>query len=126
VPSRGGFWQILTGRRELNESPLQTAAREVYEETGFAPALSELRDLDYTHSFAIDPGLAGGDSKEPRAPRFARETAFGLRVPPGSEPVLEPREHDAFRWLSVPQALRELPFAGLRRCVRLAAARLSA
>jgi lipoyl(octanoyl) transferase len=131
VPSRGGFWQILTGRRELNESPLQTAAREVYEETGFAPALSDLRDLDYTHSFAVDPGLAGldfagGDSKELRAPWFARETAFGLRVPPGSEPVLEPREHDAFRWLSLQQALTELPFAGLRRCVRLAAASLSA
>ncbi|GAC1299750.1 MAG: hypothetical protein NVSMB23_30720 [Myxococcales bacterium] len=124
VPERGGFWQILTGRRELNECPLQTAAREVHEETGFSPALAELCDLGYVHSFPIDPALAGATGA--RAPWFARETAFALRVPAGSDPVLEPREHDAARWVPASQALRELPFAGLRRSVRLAQERLAA
>ena len=112
TPERGGFWQILTGRCEIGESPLQTAAREVFEETGFAPALGELRDLDYTHAFA----LAG-------APRFARETAFALRV--SGQPRLSD-EHDAFRFCTVEEALPVLPFAGLRRAARLAAATLDA
>jgi lipoyl(octanoyl) transferase len=122
IPSRGGFWQILTGRRELEESPLQAAAREVQEETGFSPALEDLRDLDYAHSFPIDPLLAGAGTKAPRAPLFAHETAFALRVRHGRDPELDPREHDGWLWSSVPEALQLLPFAGLRRAVTLAAA----
>ena len=126
VPERGGYWQTLTGRRESGEGALQAAAREIYEETGFAPALDEIRSLDYVHAFALDPSLTAAGKPEagapPRAPVFARETAFGLRVPAGSEPRLEPREHDGHRWVSLEDAQRLLPFAGLRRGLRLAAA----
>ena len=124
---RGGYWQTLTGRREIGESALQCAARETFEETGFAPALEEIRDLGYRHSFALNPSLlhlpagASAAGEQPRAPLFARETAFGLRVRAGSEPRLEPREHDEYRWVPVDDALRLLPFAGLRRGLRLAA-----
>jgi len=106
---RGGFWQILTGRIEQGESPLQTAAREVHEETGFAPRLDEIRALDYVHAFAL-----GG--REP--PLFAEETAFAATV--CGEPRLS-EEHDEHRWCTPEEALRILPFAGLRRAVRLAA-----
>ena len=123
TPERGGFWQTLTGRREPGESPLQTAARELTEETGFNPQLGELRDLDYVHAFALDPNLIPhradrAEGAAPRPPVFARETAFGLRVPAGSEPRLDGREHDACRWLPVEEGLRLLPFAGLRRGLR--------
>ncbi len=111
TPERGGFWQILTGRCEAGESPLQTAAREVHEETGFSPTLAELRDLDYTHAFAL---------QLPGAPRFARESAFALQV--SGDPRLS-GEHDAFRWCTLEEALPLLPFAGLRRAARLAVAR---
>jgi lipoyl(octanoyl) transferase len=120
IPQRGGFWQILTGRREPGESPFATAAREVYEETGLTPALSELIDLRYAHSFALDPARIPGLSQGPRAPRFAHETAFALRVAPGTEVRLDPTEHDAHRWASAEEALQILPFAGLRRALRLA------
>ena len=108
TPARGGFWQILTGRCEPGESPLQTAARELFEETGFAPQLRDLRDLGYTHAFA----LAG-------TARFARETAFAVQA--GGEPWLSD-EHDAFRWCTLAEALPLLPFEGLRRAARLAVA----
>jgi lipoyl(octanoyl) transferase len=119
ITARGGFWQTLTGRRELGESALATAAREVYEETGLTPALSDLVDLRYVHAFPLDrsriPGPPG-----PHRPMFARETAFALRVPPGTEVRLDPGEHDSHRWCSVPEALQVLPFAGLRRALRIA------
>lgn len=120
IPQRGGFWQILTGRREPGEAPVAAAAREVYEETGLAPAVSDLVDLGYAHSFALDPARVPGPAEGPRAPRFAHETAFALRVPPGTEVRLDPAEHDAHRWAKVPEALQLLPFTGLRRAVRLA------
>jgi lipoyl(octanoyl) transferase len=105
---RGGFWQILTGRIEGGESPLQTAAREVHEETGFSPRLDQIRDLHYVHSFS----LAGRAS-----PVFAEETAFA--APVTGEPRLSD-EHDEHRWCTPQEALQLLPFAGLRRAVRLA------
>jgi lipoyl(octanoyl) transferase len=109
-PERGGFWQVLTGRIEEGESPLQTAAREVHEETGFSPRLDEIRDLEYVHAFALgghDPLL------------FVEETAFAATV--SGEPRLSD-EHDEHRWCTPEEAARLLPFAGLRRAVRLAQA----
>jgi hypothetical protein len=50
-------------------------------------------------------------------PLFAQETAFAVRVE--GEPVLSD-EHDEHRWCTEEEALSLLPFAGLRRAVRLA------
>ena len=126
VPERGGFWQTLTGRIEAGEAPHAAAARELFEETGFAPSLDLLQPLGYTHSFALDPALAGVNPALPARPIFCRETAFAIRVEPSAEPRLEPREHDAFRWAPLEDALALLPFAGLRRGVRMAIAKLGA
>jgi len=106
----GGFWQILTGTSEAGESPLQTAAREIHEETGFSPRLEAIRDLGYLHSFS----MAG---RVP--PLFAQETAFAVTV--SGEPRLSD-EHDEHRWCTPEEALGMMPYAGLRRAVRLAQA----
>jgi len=103
APERGGFWQILTGGIEPGESPLQAAAREVSEETGFN---GELRDLGYRHSFALGERLL-----------FAEETAFALQA--AGEPKLS-AEHIEHRWCTLEEAEQLLPFAGLRRAVRRA------
>jgi lipoyl(octanoyl) transferase len=123
TPERGGFWQTLTGRREPGESALQTAARELYEETGFAPRLDELVELGYAHSFVLQRDLALG-ALAAGPPVFAREQAFAVRVPAGSEPRLDAREHVEHRWVAPDEAQRRLPFAGLRRAARMAAGRV--
>src|SRR5258706_8 len=110
----------VAGRAGRGESPPAPAAGEVYEEEGLPPALSDLIALRYAHSFALDPARIPGLPPGPRAPRFAHETAFALRVPPGTEVRLDPTEHDAHRWVTIPEALEILPFPGLRRAVRLA------
>jgi lipoyl(octanoyl) transferase len=106
TPERGGFWQILTGRMEPHENPLQTVMREIFEETGFAPQLQQVQDLNYVHSFASNA-------------RVVQERAFALRVPENAEPKLSD-EHTEYRWCSIDEALQTLPFAGLRRAARLA------
>jgi lipoyl(octanoyl) transferase len=120
IPERGGFWQILTGRRELGEAAHAAAAREIFEETGLAPVLEDVRPLGYVHAFALDPAVLPSWNGAPAAPRFARETAFVLRVPEDEGVVLDAREHDAFEWVSVEEALQRLPFAGFRRALRIA------
>lgn len=105
---RGGFWQLVTGRVEPGESPLQAAARELFEETGFSPRLEELRDLDYRHAFALGERVP---------PIFAQESAFACPV--SGEPRLS-AEHEELRWCTAEEAGALLPFAGLRRAATLA------
>lgn len=108
VPERGGFWQLVTGRVEAGESPAEAARRELSEETGLR---APVRSLDYVHAFAW------GDASPPRV---GRETAFAARAPIGFEVRLSAAEHDAFDWVTVPEALERLPFEGLREAVRRA------
>jgi len=111
VHARGGFWQILTGRMEPGESPSQTAAREVLEETGCS---LEVEDLGYRNSFALGEGMP---------PQVAEAHGFLARWKEDGEVRLAVEEHAAYAWLPVEEALEKLPFKGLRETLRRALAR---
>ena len=96
------FWQSVTGSKdEIGEPLIQTAIREVFEETG----------IDCRPGTALFEGLADWNLENvydiyPRwmhryAPGVTRNTehVFGLRVPAGTPVTLNPREHTAYRWL---------------------------
>lgn len=83
--ARGGFWQPVTGTVEDGEGYLEAACREAAEETGFAfPKMP----LDSGHEFSF-------------ISRFgqARERTFALYIDGLPIPLLDPREHDDFRWV---------------------------
>lgn len=115
VPDRGGFWQPVTGRIEPGESPEAAAERELREETGFA---GPVRSLDYRHGFALSPGV---NRVREGTLVVVEESAFAAPLAPGAEPRLS-HEHCEHGWCSPEQALERVPFAGLRKAVRLAAA----
>lgn len=104
IPARGGFWQPVTGRRLPGESAEAASRRELEEETG---ARLPVRSLSYRHSFAF------GDAVPPV---LVEEEAFAADWPDDLEPTIGP-EHDAAEWLPADEAVRRLPFAGLRRAV---------
>lgn len=112
--ARGGFWQTVTGRIESGEQPIETARREVREETG---AEVDVLPLDYVHDFPLDPGIT---RRELVSVKWARETAFWCQVPMSFECRLAPREHDAFEWLTPDDAAERLPYVGLRTAMRRA------
>ena len=94
-----GFWQSVTGSKDLVDEPLrETAAREVGEETGIvvSPNAPELRDWQLSNVYEIYPVW-----RHRYAPGVTHNTehVFGLLVPNGSAVVLAPREHLNFAWL---------------------------
>ena len=108
---RGGFWQIVTGRVEVGEEPAAAARRELAEETG---SEQSVESLDYCHAFALG---------EEVPPRIAEESGFWTLWDDRRQVSLGP-EHASLQWVSIPDALALLPFAGLREAVNRAAARL--
>ena len=50
-----GFWQSVTGSLEAGETPVETAIREVREETALEVSASRLRDHRLCNRFEIPP-----------------------------------------------------------------------
>lgn len=61
-PPRAGSWSLPGGRQRLGERVRETAAREVYEETGCRVEVTALLDVvdSITRDPAEDPGAAEG------------------------------------------------------------------
>jgi dATP pyrophosphohydrolase len=97
-----GFWQSVTGSKDrLDEPLLETAVREVAEETGItvgsaAVPASHLCDWGLRNVYEIYPVW-----RHRYAPGVTHNTehVFGLCVPTGTPVTLNPREHLRFQWL---------------------------
>jgi dihydroneopterin triphosphate diphosphatase len=97
-----GFWQSVTGSKDLLDEPLaETAVREVGEETGIvvgSPAvpLANLRNWQLSNVYDIYPVW-----QHRYAPGVTRNTehVFGLCVPREVPITLAPREHLQHVWL---------------------------
>ena len=104
---RAGFWQSVTGSKDqLDEPFVETATREVAEETGIvigsaAVPHDALFDWQYQIEYEIYPVWRH---------RYAEgviqntEHWFSLEVPEQLEVTLAPREHTAFLWLPYEEA----------------------
>ena len=93
-----GFWQSVTGSKDALDEPLmETALREVREETGIVATPAHLRDWGVSNVYDIYPVW-----RHRYAPDVARNTehVFGLCVPEACAVTLHPREHTAWQWLA--------------------------
>ena len=92
-----GFWQSVTGSIEHEHEPLiQTAAREVREETGIDALQYRLEDWGIENRFKI---FKRHRSRYAHDVTHNQEHVFGLELP-GIVPVrLEPTEHLRYEWL---------------------------
>lgn len=91
-----GWWQSVTGSQENNETRLDTAIREVAEETGLDARTHELTDWGYSNVYEIYTCYL---HRYPPGTRHNTEHVFGLRLA-GQLPIqLAPDEHLASMWL---------------------------
>lgn len=111
-----GYWQSVTGSKDAEDEPLmQTAMREVFEETGIVvseetpdtPSRSNsvstrnLSDWGLSNIYEIYPVW-----RHRYAPGVTKNTehVFGLLVPRDIPIVLAPREHVNYLWLPYREA----------------------
>ena len=90
-------WQSVTGSQEPGEALIDTACRELAEETGIdAAEYGDLADWHVANVYEIFPQWA---YRYPPGTTRNTEHVFGLEVP-GPVPVrLEPREHLRHVWM---------------------------
>ena len=108
-----GFWQSVTGSKDLEDEPLRvTAVREIREETGIEIGSAgvpdaHLRDWQLSNVYEIYPVW-----RHRYAPGVTHNTehVFGLLVPRATPIVLAPREHLQHQWLPW-QAAADLCFS---------------
>ncbi len=98
---QAGLWQSVTGSRDDEETLMQTAIREVAEETGLDAHRFQLHDWGYQNTFAIYPQW-----RHRYAPGVTENTehVFGLLLPEIVPITVSPREHLGYTWLSVEAA----------------------
>ncbi len=91
-----GFWQSVTGSQDAGETLVETAIREVREETGLDAAAFELAPWGIENRYEIYERW-----RHRYAPGVTHNTehVFGLKLPAPLPVELAPREHLHYAWL---------------------------
>ena len=117
APERLGYWSLVSGGLEPEETPLEAAQRELFEEVGLETAVRPL-PLALTYSLLDDPPAI----RARYAPGIETVTvhAFVVDAPVKWEPRLD-AEHDTYQWCVLPEALELLVYDTAKDAVRAAA-----
>jgi dATP pyrophosphohydrolase len=97
------FWQSVTGSMDWgDEQPAETAARELFEETGIRVASAQLTDWHIQQRYEIFPQF-----RARYAPGVTENTEhfFSLELPDERAITLSPGEHLEFAWVPFDEAI---------------------
>ncbi|MFZ2540662.1 MAG: dihydroneopterin triphosphate diphosphatase [Gallionella sp.] len=92
-----GYWQSVTGSREADETLVETALREVREETGLDARHFPFSDWQSQNVYEIYPQWR---YRYPSDITHNTEHVFGLQLPQAVDIQLEAREHLNYQWLA--------------------------
>lgn len=100
-----GFWQSVTGSLEADETPIQTAIREVKEETGLDALAFDLQDWQVSNVYEIYPHW-----RHRYAPGIIENTEhlFALVLPKPMPVQLASSEHTRYEWVDWREAAKRV------------------
>mgnify|MGYP001563198671 FL=1 len=105
-------WEFCKGKREKGETALETAEREIKEETGQKPEkltkLNHAGKYDYGKRFQKQVGFRG-------------QTYVLFAAELDSKKIkIDRKEHDRYLWTDYPTALKLLEYPNQRKCLKIA------
>jgi lipoyl(octanoyl) transferase len=117
-PERGNFWQPITGSMEHDEAPIDTARREIVEETGNP---GEPEDLQLCQSFMIESQYL--EARYP-TPIIATEIGFVASLSADAPIQIDAEEHDDFGWFTFGEAYERIRWTDDREALERLETRL--
>ncbi|MHA2227172.1 MAG: NUDIX domain-containing protein [Candidatus Hodarchaeales archaeon] len=112
-------WQCVSGSVEKRESPLECAKRELFEETGYIPAL--ILPLNIPHELFTENEEDEGEKSPPQLQEKLKEITiynFIARIDQPQDPVLNPAEHTDWKWCSFEIAYKIIKWAVEKKLLR--------
>jgi dihydroneopterin triphosphate diphosphatase len=109
-----GFWQSVTGSQDAGETLRETAARELFEETGIRAGAGDLINWRQRNVFSIYPQFL---HRYPPGTTHNTEHVFALEVPAPVAVTLAPAEHTGSVWLPWPIAAEKVRSWSNRRVI---------
>jgi 8-oxo-dGTP pyrophosphatase MutT (NUDIX family) len=118
APERLGYWSLVSGGLEPEETSWHAAVRELREETGLEAQVRKL-PISLSYSLLDDPPAI----RARYAPGVERVTvhAFVADAALDWEPILD-AEHDLYRWCDLDAALELMKYDTARDALRAGAA----
>lgn len=98
-----GLWQMVTGKIRENETAVETALREIKEETGLSP-----------EKFWVVPNINSFYSKEEDA--ISLLPVFAAKVTPDAKIKISD-EHSEYQWVSPDKAKKLLAWTGQKKSI---------
>lgn len=90
-----GYWQSVTGSREGRESLVETACREIREETGITAEPGQLQNWKLSNTYEIFPEWR---NRYPEGITHNQEHVFSLQLDEATQISIAPDEHRAWQW----------------------------
>lgn len=113
ILDRMSFWQAVTGGVEDDEEYYTAAMRELKEETGFEPISLEM--IDYSYVFPVGDEMRKIYDKPVD---YITEIVFLARVGNDENPVIDPVEHDKWKWCDYDSAMGLLYWPGNKESLK--------
>ncbi len=107
------FWQAVTGGVEDDEKYFTAAMRELKEETGFEAISLEM--IDYSYVFPVGEEMRKIYDKPVD---YITEIVFLARIGNNENPVIDPVEHDKWKWCDYESAMKLLYWPGNKESLK--------